>query len=189
MGLLGPSAVEHTTGVVFRVGTPGRLAGRCLWPSLSSRKSKATGVVAIPFSLSLLFITFFVFHLPSILSLSFFPFFLPRSLHLYLYLVLLLFLWLSLLTATFSRRACRACVSKIFFLRCARHTRASGTWEGVIQPHPSQRCTCQNNKKQVKVSQSLGNPSLVLCTPIARAPGSFLLSFTSFGRPSRVEGS
>lgn len=50
MGLLRPSAVEHTTGVVFRVGTPGRLAGRCLWPSLSSRKSKATGVVAVPFS-------------------------------------------------------------------------------------------------------------------------------------------
>lgn len=50
MGRFGPSAVEHTTGVVFRVGTPGRLAGRCLWPSLSSRKSKATGVVAVPFS-------------------------------------------------------------------------------------------------------------------------------------------
>lgn len=73
MGLLGPSAVEHTTGVVFRVGTPGRLAGRCLWPSLSSRKSKATGVEAVPFPLSLLFITF-VFY-PSTLSLSsFFPF-------------------------------------------------------------------------------------------------------------------
>lgn len=92
MGLLGPSAVEHTTGVVFRVGTPGRLAGRCLWPSLSSRKSKATGVVAVPFS-SISPLHHLLRFLPPFYSLPFsFPFFLSRSLHLYLYLVLFLFI-------------------------------------------------------------------------------------------------
>lgn len=55
--------------MVFRVGTPGRLAGRCLWPSLSSRKSKATGVAAVPFFLSLLLATFFISaHLSPFLS-------------------------------------------------------------------------------------------------------------------------
>lgn len=73
MGLLRPSAVEHITGVVFRVGTPGRLAGRCLRPSLSSRKSKATGVVAVPFS-SISPLYHLLRFLPSFYSLSFFFF-------------------------------------------------------------------------------------------------------------------
>lgn len=101
MGLLRPSAVEHTTGVVFRVGTPGRLAGRCLWPSLSSRKSKATGVIAVPFS-SISPLHHLLHSLPSIPFLFlFFPSFV-LSVCTY---SLSSFLSLSLHVTTFSRRA------------------------------------------------------------------------------------
>lgn len=176
MGLLRPSAVEHTTGVVFRVGIPGRLAGRCLWPSLSSRKSKATGVVAVPFS-SISPLQHLLRFLPSFYSFPFSFSFFFRSLRLYLYPVLLLFL--SLVVATFSRRACRACVSKFCFLGVRVEYR------GVVRPQSVARV---HVSKQEKLSES------VAAIRFAHASSSRIWQLPSvvyvFRRPpSRVEES
>lgn len=89
--------------MVFRVGTPGRLAGRCLRPSLSSRKSKATGVVAVPFSSAfrlchLRFLpSFFFFFINSFI-------FLPRSIFLLYVYPSYRFYFLHFLFLLFSRR-------------------------------------------------------------------------------------
>lgn len=135
MGLLGPSAVEHTTGVVFRVGTPGRLAGRCLWPSLSSRKSKATGVVAVPFSsisplhhllrffTSLLLPSF----LSSLFSLAFSPV-IPISCSVFIHFGIFLLSHVRVVSVV-------GLTSLNFFsgMRVVGHTRVSGTREGVVK--------------------------------------------------------
>jgi len=104
-------------GVVFRVGTPGRLAGRCLWPSLSSRKSKATGVVAVPFSsISPLhhLLRFFTFLL--LLLFFFFRFSLSFSIYVLSCCYFLRFLFLSHFRAVLAGLY----VFK-FLLRCVRY--------------------------------------------------------------------
>lgn len=184
--------MEHTTGVVFRVGTPGRLAGRCLWPSLSSRKSKATGVVAVPFS-SISPLHHLLRFLPSFYSLSFsFSLLLSRSLHPHLRHVLFLFLSLSLLITTFSHRACRVYVSKILFLRCARRRIHVPARHGRVS-YSRIRCNgarVKTTKKQVKVSQSRQSvASLVSCTPRARtAPAASFRRLYFFKTPRGLKG-
>lgn len=126
----------HTTGVVFRVGTPGRLAGRCLWPSLSSRKSKATGVVAVPFSSAFPLVTFFVFYPLSLLRLLLFFLVLYFPCVFLSPLVLIVFAFLSFLCRVVSFYRARI-VSKSLS-RWASRTRVSGTCETVvIRLHPS----------------------------------------------------
>lgn len=139
----GNSAIRRGThhGVVFRVGTPGRLAGRCLWPSLSSRKSKATGVVVIPFSSIspfyhlLRFLPSFYFHFFFFRFFSFSP-------------SVLIFLLLSLLITTFSRGV--ELTSLNFFLWCASR------WAHTCRQDMGGCCNSarvKTTKKKVKVLQ------------------------------------
>lgn len=169
MGLLGPSAAEHITGVVFRVGTPGRLAGRCLRPSLSSRKSKATGVVAFPFSSIsplhhlLRFLPSFYSFLLCLLFLSSLSFF-PSAL-------ISCSVFISLIFSSFHHVfSCRVYVFEFLFAR-----RRAYTCHGRVSYSRIRRngARVKSRKKQEKVSQSRQFVAfLVLCAPTARMTGS-----------------
>lgn len=76
-----------------------------------------------------------------------------------------------------------------FGVRVVEHTRASETWKGVVHPHPSQRCTCQNNKK---TSESVATPAirrtLVSCRSSHRAPAASFRRLYFFKTPRGLKG-
>lgn len=124
MGLLGPSAVEHTTGVVFRVGTPGRLGWAVSVAFTFLPKIEGYGGGSRPFSSvsplhHLRFLSFYSFFLSlSFFFLIYFSFFPSVS----IFYPVLIFFALYSYHPTFSRRLVlrhRACNVSKFLPRCA----------------------------------------------------------------------